>query len=156
MKSKIVKGDFSGLDRFAKLLSTNYSVRVGILGKKTNRQDSDGQSNADIGYIHEFGQPGIPRRSFLRMPLQYKSEQILKDVKDAGALKKIVKGNFLQVFSDLGIACVAAIHEAFETRGFNTWKQNAPLTVLLKGSSSPLIDTSQLQRSITYKVVKGT
>lgn len=157
MKSKIIKSDFKNLDKFVKLLSTNYAVQVGILGKKTNREDSDGQTNADIGFIHEFGQPsnGIPRRSFIRMPLQYKSEEILKEVKDAGALKKIAKGDFLAVLSDLGIACVGAIHNAFETAGFGSWRPNSPVTRELKGSGSPLIDTRQLERSIGYKVVKA-
>ena len=32
------------------------------------------------------------------------------------------------------------------------WKPNAPLTIELKGSSHPLIDTGQMRQSITYVV----
>jgi hypothetical protein len=37
---------------------------------------------------------------------------------------------------------------------FGGWKPNAPLTVALKGSSQPLIDTGQMRQSITFVVTE--
>lgn len=148
-----VRYDLSKLQSFAKSLSKNYSVKVGILGEKTNRQEGD-KTNAEIGVSHEYGSFSnkIPQRSFLRMPLFEKSEQIVEKV-SKGSLALILQGNYKQVFTNLGIAAEEMIQRAFATRGFGKWKPNAPLTVKLKGSDSPLIDVGELRDSITSKVV---
>lgn len=157
MNSKVVKADMSGLQKFAQSISktTEYRTRVGILGSKANRTSKGGMTNADIGFIHEFGGPKTPKRSFLRMPIFQKSEQILKSVKEAGALKKLAAGNVVMVLADMGVGCEAAILEAFGSAGFGSWKKNAPRTIKKKGSSAPLIDTGQLRRSISSAVVRA-
>lgn len=151
MKSKIVTMDFKKLNAFVKETLKGYYVDVGIMGKKVNREGG-GQTNAEIGFIHEFGTSKIPKRSFLRMPLFTKTEQILEQVREAGALKKLGAGKVVEVLSDLGIACEAAIGDAFDSGGFGDWAENAPSTIRRKKSSSPLIDTGQLRRSIASVV----
>lgn len=161
------------LTTFAKCVSDKLAVDVGIMGGKNNRKDG-GVSNADVGFVHEFGTAKIPKRSFLRMPLFLKSDEIMESVKGAGYLKKLGAGNMRAVLSDLGIACEGAIGEAFDSAGFGSWPPNAYSTILrkAKGSlmvrrqkaaedmfeggshTSPLIATGQLRRSITSKVVK--
>lgn len=164
-QSKIIKSDFDGLNNFVKAISSGdgWAVDVGIMGNKSYRSNSGksqsldkrkenansgGLTNADIGFLHEFGTGKIPKRSFLRMPLFLKSEKILKDVKDAGAFQKLLKGNIRGILSDLGIAAVAAIEQAFDSAGFGSWASKK------SGEGSPLIQTGQLRRSITYEVVK--
>lgn len=176
MKSEIIKSDFNKLDAFIKGLKSGMVVDVGILGNKTARADlkapvphgtpgairvkgrsyaavkTQYQTNAEIGFRHEFGK-GVPMRSFLRMPIFQYSEQILAGVKKAGALKKLAAGKMIQVLADIGIGCEAVILQAFESGGWGSWKANKPSTVRRKGSSQPLIDTGQLRRSIASAVV---
>jgi hypothetical protein len=137
-------------------------VRVGILGDKNARKKGGAdKTNAEIGYTQEFGKHTgvkIPKRSFIREPLLLK---FAKEIKAAKSLNKtefekaIKSGNAEKFFKRIGIVAEKVIQQAFATQGFGKWAPNAPLTVALKGSSSPLIDTAQLRRSITSKVVKG-
>lgn len=155
MESKVVKADFKKLDAFVKGLNAGYAVKVGIMGRKNSRNDKSGQTNADIGFIHEFGQPPhIPQRSFLRMPILQKSDRILKETVRSATVKNLAAGNIVQVLIDLGIACERAILDAFDSAGFGSWKKNAPSTVRRKGSSQPLIDFGFLRKSISSEVVK--
>lgn len=151
MKSKIIKEDFGNLTKFIKGLESGLCVDVGIMGEKVQREENY-MTNAEIGYIHEFGL-GLPQRSFLRMPLQYKANQIVKDVVEAGALKKMAIGNVYGVMSDLGSACETAIAEAFDSGGFGTWPKDTPETMRRKKRKTILVETTQMADSITSKVV---
>jgi hypothetical protein len=175
MDSKILKHDFTSLDKFVRAVSTDMVVRVGIMGNKTTRADmskpvkhgtadairfnnrsyakSSGLSNADVGFIHEFGTGKIPKRSFLRMPIFQYAEDIIGMVVKAGAMKKLAAGKSIEVLADLGIACENIIGRAFASRGWGSWAANTAATIKRKGSSSPLIDTGQLRRSISSAVV---
>ena len=46
------------------------------------------------------------------------------------------------------------VRKFFTEPGKNHWLKNAPSTIMAKGSSMPLIDTSMLRRSITYVIRK--
>ena len=168
MKPKI-KYDFSKLDKFAKAVSKNYRVKVGILGKKDSRIER-GTSNATIGLVHEFGsfKQKIPMRSFLRMPLATKANQILLSIAKS-TLKLLYKGNYRQIFVILGLKCEEVIQEAFSTSGWGSWVPNKIKTIIAKTPKKvrmklaktgealigrPLINTGQLRRSITSKVEK--
>jgi hypothetical protein len=153
MKTELAEYDLSKLNKFVKELESGYAVDVGIFGaKKTKieREDEHGGkstiTNPELGYIHEMG-IGVPMRSFLRMPLYLKSEEILKEVMKDGALQKLAAGDVVGVLSDLGLECEKAIAEAFETGGYGDWKPN-------KKGTTTLIDTGQLRRSIASQVVK--
>lgn len=154
MKSEILKSDFNKLNEFVKGLQSGFVVDVGILGKKSARNDTQGLTNADVGFINEFGTGKIPKRSFLRMPIFQYSEQILEGVKKAGALRKLAAGKMIQVLADVGIACEAVIVQSFASAGWGSWPPNRPSTIRRKGSSAPLIDTGQLRRSISSAVTQ--
>jgi len=147
-----VKGDFSKLENLLKGLKTKMSVRVGVFKEATT---PDGEKVASYGADNEFGVPErrIPERSFIRMPIETKAEKIAADV---GKRKRdrIEQGNIRGIFEDIGLAAEAVIQEAFDTRGFGTWKENAEMTIDKKGSDAPLIDQGLLRRSITSKVVE--
>lgn len=163
MDSKIVKSDFKNLDAFVKGVQAGYFVKVGIMGQKNTRNSKDNpehKSNADIGFIQEFGRPrtskspAIPMRSFLRMPLMFKAQRILNEMKQVQAVKKLGKGDFLQVLADLGFICERIIMDAFDSGGFGSWAKNAAMTIEKKKSSQPLIDLGFLKKSISSQVVK--
>ena len=147
-----VKTDLSKLQTFVKSLDDRHVVKVGIFGAKNSRNGS-GKTNADIGAKHEFGSYSdhIPMRSFLRMPLFAKSENIVKEA-SVGSLALLAEGKIVTVLKRLGIACENAIQEAFGSGGFGSWKPITMFTRSKKHSSQILIDTAQMRRSISSKV----
>lgn len=127
-----VKADLTELNRLMKMLKTNYTVRVGIIGNKaTAEHNDDGLTNAELGTFHEFGgtskngkeQP--PRRSFLEDPLKLKLNINNEDMKP---LKKVLwKQLFVkkapdQFYNDLGAKALEIIEGAFNTNGYGMWK----------------------------------
>lgn len=154
MESRIVKADFKKLDALVKNLHSDHVVRVGIFGNKTNRR-KDEVTNADLGAKHEFGDfsNGIPKRSWLRMPIMHQTSQILKDSAE-GFMGRLMRGDKIGIMKRIGKACERAVLQAFDSRGFGSWKPNAPSTIRRKKSDSPLIDTGQLRRATASQVVK--
>lgn len=158
MESKSVKLDTKVLDTIKTLFENQMpSIRVGVLGAKANRADKE--NNAYIGLIHEFGRlkrtPKIPKRSFLRMPLNEKFPDKLKENESylKGIFEEGLKNNsLLKVWKTIGQMAVDVIKMAFVTKGYGKWKGNAQSVIDKKGVDSPLVDTTQLQNSITYKV----
>ena len=152
--------------KLSKALSKKFFARVGVLGKRSAREDENGNqselSNADIGFVHEKGSlsRNIPRRSFLEVPL-------VQNIRKVARIGKIIKAD-LEASVDLGTDTTNAwyiahrhlgifgeqvVQNAFEVRGPG-WQPNSPVTIAKKGSDSPLIDTAQLRRSISSDVVE--
>lgn len=153
--NRIVKGDFTALNNFVKGMDKDHAVRVGIFGNKSSRKGEGVITNPELGAIHEFGSSDgkIPARSFLRMPIEKEGKTIVAKTINA-SLRHMLRGDIKSVLVNLGIECENAVQRAFSTRGFGSWAPDSAVTVALKKSSAPLIDTGQLRRSITSKVVK--
>lgn len=152
------KANFSGLQQLNKAMKEKLQTRVGILSGSGARTDENGVSNATIGLVHEMGSAtkGIPARSFLRMPMQFKADEITNMVlkKRSKIEQSMAEGDAAPLYDTLGVSAVAFIQQAFESGGYGQWAPNANNTVKQKGSSSPLIDTGQLRESITWEVKK--
>lgn len=164
-----VKMNMDGFKIIEKSLKDNYKTRVGILGSNAKQMQGD-MTMADIGAVQEFGSHSmnIPKRSFLRMPLETKIWDWVK--KNSANYYEMMKKSMLRKwYIALGLGAEEIIDEAFNTKGFGNWAENAPITVhggwmrnpingaLIevkgKGSSAPLIDTGALKRSISSKVI---
>jgi hypothetical protein len=155
-----MKEDFKALNQFVAGLDKTRSmvVKVGILGNKNTRSsaiDMSAQTNSDIGAKHEYGSfaDRIPQRSFLWMPLLMRGKEIMVDVaKNAKA--DILAGRVKQALAKLGVACETVIGDAFETGGFGQWKPLSDFTIerKIQHNPQPLINTRQLQRSVTSVV----
>ena len=145
-----VRFDIKKLENFEKVLKKKYIAKVGIL---KNSAHSSGMGNAEIGAVHEFGSytKKIPARSFLRGPLMSHGKEIVKEVAEQ-AMQAFVDGEPKKAYAVLGIAGENIVQKAFETSGFGKWAPNKPATIARKGSAQPLVDTSQLRRSITSEV----
>lgn len=145
----------SGWKGLEKTLKGNYTTRVGILGEKAQRQNGDThKTNAEIGAIHELGLvAGIPQRSFLKMPLETKLFDKISSEKEDYYLA-LKNDKLRKWFEAVGIWCEEIIDNAFLSGGFGSWAPNSPITITIKGSSKPLIDTGQLRASITSKVIE--
>lgn len=147
--------DLSLLEDLKKSFSGKNIVKVGVLAGDSSRDDE--LTNAEIGLKHEFGSvsENIPPRSFLRMPLEAKKQDLVKTLETKKAKKAITEGDLDSALELMGVAAEGIIQEAFSTRGFGEWQENSPATIAKKKSSSPLIDTGQLRRSISSEVVNG-
>lgn len=130
-------------------------VQVGVFANKSTRKKDSRtiRTNAEIGYAHEFGAGSrnqmLPMRSFLRMPLF----QHLRDDIRINWAKTIKERGMTAALKKLGVVCEGVIQKAFATGGFGQWTPLSPVTIRRKRSSAILIETSQLRRSISSRVV---
>jgi len=134
--------------------ANSLAVKVGILSKKNARTGAVAESNASIGMIHEFGSysRNIPERSFIKMPLTMKSGELVKKIKRL-IQENIAEGSVRPLLKKIGAAAEGIIGQAFASDGFGTWELISDATARRKKSAAILIETSQLQRSITSAVV---
>lgn len=146
------------LEKLIKELGSDYVVKVGIIGADGGEivDESGNLTMAALGLIHEFGTASghIPPRSFLRMPLETKQDELIKGLKIAKKTNDAEDINAKEIMEKLGIAAEEVIQQAFDSSGFGQWAPNAPSTIRAKGSSSPLINKGRLRKSISSKVVK--
>lgn len=110
-----------------------------------------GNTVLDIGARHEFGY-GVPRRSFIREPINTKRDSINKTMDNQ--MKRMFNGEATaeQAFGIVGVKAVNVILDAFSTGGFGQWTPLSQETVDAKGSSAILQDTNTLKNSITWEV----
>lgn len=151
-----------GNKRWKSTAPWSHGIKVKSMSGKTVLIGAGYLTNAQIGAIHEFGSPGdrIPERSFLRMPILSRLGEELKTVSDA-EWKAVFwqgtadsrSGGLIAVLRIVGQAAVHVVLDAFATGGFGRWAKLSPKTIARKGSSEILIETTQLERSITYAVV---
>lgn len=159
-----VKLDTTNLERIQKQLQKKLYTKVGVIGSKAtqhfhvykpgeNPTSNPDPTNAELGAMHEEGVASlnIPARSWLKLPLVLRMPSIFKAIGQK-MLDTLDKTNIEQAYKQLGVRAEAAIQMAFHTRGFGHWKPNAQMTVDLKKSDAPLIDTGQFRQSITSGV----
>ena len=65
----------------------------------------------------------------------------------------IMAGGMRGALKTLGVVAEGTIQKAFATGGWGEWPKLSPVTIRRKKSSKILIDTSQLRRSISSRVV---
>jgi len=149
-----VKLDLSGLRNLKSTTKGRPFVRVGVLSDSASRgDDEDDINNAEIGRIHEFGDPeqNIPPRSWLAMPLQQRIDELNKAAVSTQATTALSEGNIENFLDIVGAQAEAVIQGAFKTQGYGQWPANAPSTIKRKGSSQPLIDSGAFRQSITSR-----
>lgn len=156
MKPHEIRFNISSLKELRAELSKGYKAKVGVIGEKATRQNSqEGFNNAEIGIVHEMGSEflNIPARSFLRKPLEENRKELVQFSESKKQL--IADGEVVKFFELLGIKAESIIQKAFATGGFGKWAANSPRTIAKKGSSAPLIDTGELRKSITSEVISS-
>jgi len=116
----------------------------------------------EVATVHEFGTKDgkIPERSFLRSTLARRETVYGKALTAAlqRALDEVsadgigdVAGAFARQLEVVGLRVVRDVQTTIRDSGPG-WPPNAPLTIALKGSSKPLIDTGRLRQSIRHAV----
>lgn len=147
--------DLTKLNKFVKSGDSDWRVRVGIFGNRSERRGNDEMDNAAIGAAHELGsfERHLPIRSWLLMPIRVSTTQIIRDA-SYSMVQLFALGRTYDVLKRLGFACEDAILKAFSSGGFDTWEPISQRTAKAKGSDAILIDTGQLRRSVASQVVK--
>lgn len=177
--------DFKKFKKIIQAMSKEYKVTVGI-HQEQNEDKGDNIDIAGIGAVQEFGatinvtekmraylhytglhlkpettQITIPARSFLQMPLEEHSKELVKNVKshfggDQDSVEYYIqeKGDLMSIAVILGQEAVNLINEAFETSGFGKWQPLNSYTIERRTneSSLPLLDTGDLRSRINFKV----
>jgi len=111
-------------------------------------------------YIREKGSPlfRVPPRPIIEPALNdsVNQQRIIAGLTEAA--KAALDGDELKCKQKLQITGMRAqnIVRAWFTDPKNNWAPNAPYTIAKKGSSRPLIDTTELRKSITYVVRERT
>ncbi len=135
-----------GVEALLKRVKTSGTVDAGIID--AGKHPSGDETVAEIGFKHEFG-IGQHERSFMRSTIQKKKTEVIALQKKL--LKQIVNGS-MKV--ETGLALVGEfMADAIKQKivAIRT-PENSQATKDAKGSSNPLIDTSQMKNSITYEV----
>ncbi len=147
-----ITGDFSKLEALIAGLKEKHHVDIGVFA---TAKTGSGEPIARYGAFNEFGSIKVqnrpPKRSFIRMPLSTRQSKIAEYVAPR-AKAHMEDGDVKAIFADIGIAGESVIQEAFDTRGFGAWKENAESTINQKGSDAPLIDDGTLRAAITSRV----
>lgn len=144
-----VKLDIAKLNNIAKALENLPKAKVGILGGYAAR---DGINNAEIGLRHEFGY-GVPKRSFLRVPLIDNFQRKLDESGlDGAAVFEAASSEegFTPLIKEIGLVGEIVVAEGFRTEGYGKWQPHAP--GYTNNTGMVLVDTQQLRDSISSEV----
>lgn len=113
-----------------------------------------GSTNVDKAIWNEFGTRGggwggpIPERPFMRNSLRNNTAKYKSMLKKSAAQIVTGKASVRVVLARLGITAQQDIQtEITSLRS----PPNAAMTIALKGSSNPLIDTGEMRQSVTWK-----
>ena len=121
-------------------------VRVGVF---STAKYEDGTSVAEVAATNEFGDPdrGIPERPFFRQSVAIMEDE-LPDV-----LAGVIDPETMEVGVREGSLVGAYAADVVQQRIVDLKEPpNSPLTIKIKGSSNPLIDTGHLRQSVTWEV----
>jgi len=121
------------------------SVEVGFFATAAY-DDADGTKVASVAARHEFG-VGVPERPFIRPA----NKKVLKPLKRF--LWKAMDPKKLVITEAMATDVGQMIQNAYqrEITELRT-PPNSPRTIARKGSSNPLVDSSLMWTSVTYKI----
>jgi len=124
-------------------------VKVGIMGNAHHR----GVAIVDYATWNEFGTARIPARPFMAETARVNGREAQRFA--AFLIGKVIDG---RLTVDLALRNLGEMYQAkmqMMIRNAKDWAvPNAPSTVEMKGSSSPLIDQGRMVGAVRYEIVK--
>lgn len=124
-------------------------VYVGIPEEAGQHEGAEGISVATLGQILHDGTSVIPARPFLAAPLDGRTKAVQAI---STRITKAVLDGKLDMNKALNLLGQWARDAVIKAINAHSYAPNAPSTISQKGSSTPLVDTSQLRGSITYEI----
>lgn len=144
------------VDRLKKLAKSE--VYVGVPAKNAEREGKynikDTSNNAELLFILSHGSPlrHIPARPVLQPAIEDAKEDIGRALANASrAALNNDPAATKDALENAGMVAQNAAHNLFDDPR-NGWAANAPLTIKLKGSNKPMVDTGQMRNAIVYVV----
>jgi len=131
-----IKKDYASLSK--------ASLKVGL---QAGDVDDTGVPIATYGFFNEFGTERIPERSFIRSTADEQRENWNKLLD--GAYNKILNGE-ISVGRALAIVGTKAQEDIKKKIMTGPFAPNSEATIVIKGSSRPLIDTGIMRQSIRW------
>jgi hypothetical protein len=131
-------------------------IYVGI-PEQNNSRDGESVTNAELAFIHEHGSPlkNIPARPFIRPAISLPRNQKMIRAQLAVAARAVLAGDESAANRELnktGLLAANAVKRFLADFPANQLAPNAPSTIRRKGSSTPLIDSGELRRAVSYIV----
>ncbi len=145
---KSVNGGLSGV--LKRSLEKPPSAVVGVIKGTGAHSGKFGNSAtvAEVAWFNEYGTKNIPSRPFLRTTIN-RHHKKYTDLIASGLIMYLTgKISRQKVQAKIGFTAQADVKKEI-----TEWETppNAELTIALKGSSQPLIDTGQLRNSIQWQ-----
>jgi hypothetical protein len=153
-----VKYDPAGLKTLHRQIGELESMRaqVGLFRETAGRVSDPGRisDNPSLGAVHEFGDPkhNIPARSFLLMPMVTQLGKLLA-AKSASVIYLLRTRGARRLLGWLGVLGEDVVQESFATRGWGQWPALKIATIKRKKSSAILIESAQMRRAVSSRVV---
>lgn len=132
------------------------AVTIGVQGVEAVQSDPEDQTVrvVDKAAWNEYGADGVPPRPFMRTTARRYRLDIVGAFRVRAKEYVLGRRDLTSIGTITGNVGRAKMQQTL-TEG--PWVPNAPMTVRLKKSSRPLIDTGQLRQSLRYQVtVDGT
>lgn len=131
-------------------------IRAGVF-EGSERRPKSGETgepltNAEVAAVNEFGLGHTPERSFLRATVDQKQDEIHDRLRRVGG--GVFKGRE-EIAHESALFGEWFVGEMKTRIRDGIDPPDAPETIAHKGSSTPLIDSSQLLGSLTYDVKQG-
>lgn len=136
----------------------DYAIEIGVVSSETNRKKTISITNAELMFIHENGSSinHIPARPVLEITINDAIKTLLPST-----INRIYDGCFKQhwnkeqVRKELEKMCIRIQNMARNIiyKKDSRLSPNSSATIKAKGSDVPLLDTGQLARSITCRLV---
>jgi len=147
-------GSSGGLEkRIAEVAATlnGASVTAGMQGQGGAPGEEDDATLVRIARDHEYG-IGVPERPFMRGAAKTYGKKWAQGARQA--VSEASQGNPEQAKATIRLLGTVMVGDIQESIATGPWKPNSAATVLLKGSSRPLIDTGQMIQSVRAVLIE--
>ena len=145
MKDFTVKVTAEG-ERFQRLIDELSRTKLSVGFKPGEHFEEDGQDVAEVAIRNEFGDDNVPSRPFMRQAFENHDAEISKLIQ-----KAMKKESANEIMSMIGEGLAKLMRDEIDNGDF---VPNSPVTIAMKGSDKPLIDTGTMKNSIEYWTTK--
>ena len=135
-------------EQFVKNMEDLRKLAVYVGFTEESGSYDDGTTIAQIAAYNEFGTSTIPARPFMQDTVNQNQEAIVASIEQAMTMIK----NWTpakEILNRIGVSSVALMQKQIRD---GQYEPNSPVTVAIKGSSHPLIDTGRMWQSIHYVI----
>lgn len=136
--------------KFFQQLKELESLEIAV-GFQRGTQNEDGVDVVDYASFNELGTSDIPSRPFMKQSFENHEPELFQACKKVHTVLS-QGGTCNSSLNELGVFLKTLIQREITEGGF---EPNSELTVLIKGSDTPLIDSNLMRETVNYVIRKG-